>query len=586
MSTSASITINGKSSNPPRSFFDVSIQANFGANIQANINTEEFTFILDEYSEIIEWIENGKKSGVGIFEGIPIKINTTDGVSVIEAFNGIIDLQDNLQIFPNLGEIKAKLRQDNGLNQLQELIEPLDYGYLRSLGVIKPSDYNSVDYVVVRPDATLESITILITAYLLSKQLKDTIKELAESVATVAGIAASGLSGPIGAAIYAVAVAIAQAIYAAAILILLINLATDLFNLIIQPKRTHKCISFYKLLQKTCEYIGLRFNSTIEELNSYYYLPSNINTDDREGTIFIKKYATITEGIPNVRDFGYSCPEMFQLVRDVFEGRFAIIDDTVQFHSENSDYWIKESGYVKPDAKSDVRGSSFRYNTDEMISSYLIQFQTDIADSYTIENYQGTSYQVLTDAKTVNEAKNKTIKNAKQLTLPIALGNRKDTLNGFEKLAASLAGIVDEITKVFGGGSNFKKKIKNREGLLKVADNNHNIPKLLYLEGSTIPKNHREKLSAKVLWDKFHNYNSFVDNNFGKQRRVIVGERIPFGFPDYQKVTRNSYFKDENGKQGKIMKLEWVFNRDYAVIDYWLPEVYTNNLTETKIEPS
>lgn len=576
------IKINGKTLSVPREFFDVGTKASFDQNPQANLTTDTFTFVLDAAKEIRAHIDNGLKSGVGIFEGMPLEISATGRGNSISVFNGIIDLQDNAIINNELGQVEAKIKQDNGLNNLQDQIEALDFGFLLEIGVIKESDYVDVDYVVIKLDSTLEAITMLITIFLLSKELIDSIKSISEQIGTIAGILASGISGSIGAALYAVGVAVAEIIFAAAILALIIKLGEALLELLIQPKRTHKAIPLKTLLEKTCKHIGYGFNTTVEDLDNVVYLPSNTTTDDYGDSIFIQVPGTIKQGIPNATDFGYTCTELFELARMLFNGRFLIDKNTIQFHTENSEFWIKRATWIKPDV---LKAQGFRFNTDEIKSSININLQTDVTDEYTIDNFLGTVFQVITDAKTVINVRNKTIKNLDIVSIPCALGNRKEKLNGFEKLLSEMAGLFDEVAKSFGGNSNLKGRITEKIGVLKVSFNNHAVPKLLWLENGKMPSNHRELFSAKTLWEKYHVEKSFVQNNFERQRVIFENERIPFGFDDFTKVVNNSYFHDTNGKLGKIITLEWTMNKDFALISYWQPQVYTKNLKETFIEP-
>lgn len=576
------IKLNGNVVAVPREFFDIGVKASFDQNPQGNITTDSFTFVLDAFQAIKQYIEAGKSNGVGIFEGMPITISANGRGDSVGVFNGIVDLQDGAIINNESGEIQANIKQDNGLNNLADLIEPLDYGYLLELGVITESDYVSVDYVVVKTNNTIEVITLSITLYLMTKQLADSIRDLAVTIATISGITASGVPGIVGATIYAIATAIAQAIYAAALLVLIIKLGEDLIELLIQPQRTHKAITVKTLLEKTCEHIGYSFNTTVEDLDNLVYLPSNNNVDDYSDSIFLQLPGTIKKGIPNVTDIGYRCAEMFQIARDLFNGRFLIDGNSVQFHSENATYWVKDSPWIKPDV---LKENGFRYNTDELTSSININLQTDIVDEYTISNFTGTAYQVLTDAKIVNNVQHKTIKNAEQVAIPCALGNSKESLNGLEKFLKEIAVVIDKVANTFGGGSNLKSKITNKIGALKVGDNNHSVPKLLWLDGGRIPSNHRDLFSAKTLWDKYHNEKSFIQNNHKRQRVYYENERVPFGFDDFVKVIDNSYFKDVDGKDGKIVSLEWTMNKDTAIISYWQEEVYTKNLKETLIEP-
>ncbi len=583
---SSTVIINGKTVAVPKDFFDVGVKASFGENIQANLTTDEFTFILDAYKTILQWIRDGRSGGVGIFEGIPVSILNSNGQNNVSVFQGILDLQAGTTIQENLKQVRTRLRQDDSLNQLDELLQPLDYGYLKDLGVITSNDYVDVDYVVDKIDNGLESITTFVTIYLLSKQLADTIKEIGETIAIISGISVSGITGPAGGAVYAAAVAILQLAYAATLLVLIIDFGTDLFNVLIQPQRTHKGIALKTLLEKACEYIGYDFETTVEDLNNLVYLPSNQNVDEFGLKNVFTKVGTITEGIPNAGDVGYTCPEMFQIARDLFNARFAIVGNVVQFHTESSPYWVSQSGWEKPRVRRDRAEQAYRYNTDEIKGSILIQFQRDLVDEYTIANYQGTAFQVLTDANAIGNPANKTIKNLDRVDLPLALGNRKERLNGFEQGLAGIANLFDQIAGVFGGRPNLARRIRNKVGVLRVSNNNHSVPKLLWMQGNRLPSNHRLLFSAKTLWEKYHNYKSFVDNNFGRQRRYVENEDVPFGLNDFVTLLNNAYFRDENGQIGKIVDIEWNMSKDFATISYWVQEIYTNNLKETFIEPS
>src|SRR5690606_9159994 len=166
----------------------------------------------------------------------------------------------------------------------------------------------------------------------------------------------------------------------------------------------------------------------------------------------------------------------------------------------------------------------------------------------------------------------------------VALGNRKDSLNAVERTLKDVGAFVDDITGIFGGGTSLAAKVKNKIGALKVSTNWTTLPKMLYLSGGKLPINHRALFNAKILYDNYHNYDSFVLNGYFGQKKVYNNVRIPFGFSDYQQLTTNSYFYF-NGKQAKITKFVWVIGKDEATIDFWVREPYTFNLKETILIP-
>ena len=125
------VEVNGVNINPPLEWFDVGILATFDSQTQANITTEQFTFVLESYTAIKQHIAGGLTgSTVGIFEGIPFSLTAYNQDNQYLAFNGFIDLYNNAQINDTTGRIEASIKKINGLNTFADQLEGLDYGFL------------------------------------------------------------------------------------------------------------------------------------------------------------------------------------------------------------------------------------------------------------------------------------------------------------------------------------------------------------------------------------------------------------------------------------------------------------------------
>lgn len=586
-STNLIIKLAGNETQPPPNWMDIGVLASFGDEVQASITTQEFRFILDSYQAIKDHIAGGLLSGPGIFEPIPFTIEATSLLGNVVAFDGGINAAE-ADINDTKEYIEAPLSKDMGLNTLDQRLSGLTYGLIKHNGTITPTHYVDVPYVVDKPDRALEAAVLAITFYLMTKQLIDTVKEIAVQVATIPSIAASGISGAVGAAIFAAAVALINIAYAVALLVLLIDLGKDLIAAFVQPIRTHKAMMVKTLLEKACEHLGYGFNTTIDDLEYLVYLPSNPHLDVQGLKGFIQSPGVITSGIPHPSDYGYKADEMFRLAKDLFHARYHLINGVVELHAENAPYWKRLSPWQFPDVLEDASGNStqtYRLNTDELNDSVLLSFATDITDQWTIENFKGTNYQVITSAVTAGPSGRDHITGLDEVAFPVALGNRKEELNGFEKFVLVLAAILDDVTGTFGGNTSFVSQVQNKLGVLRVGSNNHSVPKLLWMDGGKIPSNHRDLFSAKTLWNKYHVYKSFIHDNFKRQRKVFEGVEIPFGMADFLQLIDNSYFVTDQGKEGKVTKIEWNMAKDKAIISYWMPEVYTKNLQETFVEP-
>ena len=585
-SATTKILLNSKILQPPKEWQEIGLIASFqDGEVQPTITQENLTFILDSYTELKNWIADGN-----VFEGMPLTIlsqsTNQNGLSSITSFDGFVDLRDAI-INDTEGSISAEVRYKEDISRFFERLQALDYAYLDLQNAIN-YNYSDCDYTVVKIDYAFEALMQSTILFLMTKQLIEVTRIIADNIATIAGLTTAALTGAIGATVYLIATLILNVVYATAILIQVINLGRDLISAFVQPKRTHKSSDLFNLIKSVCNYLGYSFNTSILDMKNYYYLPSNTNVDEFDDKIgFLKKAQTIKKGIPNVLDYGYRCSEMFELVRNMFNGRFAIVDNTVQFHTELSPFWQTFSTFQMPD----ILEGEYKYNTEELKSNIFISFETDLTDGWTIEKFEGTNYQIITTDITNINPKAVVIDKLEEVRLPVALGVRKDKLNGFEKFLKFLAGIIDGVVNTFNrifflrGRSDLAGRIQNKVGILKVENNNHRVPKIILLENGRIPSNHRQRLSAKHLWENYISEKSFIQNGFRRQRKLFSGVSIPFGWQDYVKLINNSYFTDLNGKQGKVTEIEWIQDADTANISYYLEEVYTTNLKETFIEP-
>src|SRR5690606_28578891 len=108
------------------------------------------------------------------------------------------------------------------------------------------------------------------------------------------------------------------ALYIALMLVAIVNIATQLFELLIQPKRTHKGIKWKTALEKVCNYLGYNLVAPINLLDNLVYLPSNPNVDNVNALGIINLPKGTQKGIPNTLDYGYNCGEMFELAKKTF----------------------------------------------------------------------------------------------------------------------------------------------------------------------------------------------------------------------------------------------------------------------------
>ena len=582
----AKFLLNGVQLNAPIEWEDIEIVAEYeNDSIQPSLAIEEFTFPLEARQSINKWIADGLSSGVGIFEGMPFQLTLFNNQPIQENFKAFIDFTNGYRDLPEDGKVDVGIISDFSLDNFFEQIEGTTFGYLASINKVTFADYIGVDYVVEKKFNLIELLIASVVLYIMIKELVENVTRLIDQLNknTSASLPLPTVPVPTvdtNQIIYAVLSTIIQIIYIGIMLAAVINLGKALLDTLLPPKRQHKAIKLKRALEIICDYFGYGFNTSIPELENVVYLPSNPNLDEKTLGGLIAKTNGTPVGIPYVGDYGYRCDEMFNLAKDLFNAKIAIINNTVEFRSKNDVFWQQQSTWSLPDILLDTK----QYNTDEIKPERLLTFVTDLNDEWTIDNYKGTAYEIRTNPKTVIRQKAVLLKGFDEVNFNVALGNRKDELNALEKFLSQVAGFVDKTTSVLGGGTNLKSLVTSKLGVLKVTNNWHSIPKVLYLNDGKLPINHRDLWNSKILYDEYYIEKSFVRNNFYGQKTVYKGISIPFGFEDYKQLTTNSYFLFK-GKQAKIIKFAWTIGKDRATIDFWVREPYTFNLEETYINP-
>ncbi len=129
---------------------------------------------------------------------------------------------------------------------------------------------------------------------------------------------------------------------------------------------------------------------------------------------------------------------------------------------------------------------------------------------------------------------------------------------------------------------------------LKVSENIWGLPKLITtqsisLEGveyKVLERNHRDKLSAKYLYENYLKNRSFVSDN-NRNQWIALGQEIsiPFGYSDFISLLNSNFMKNQNGDIVRIESVKWIMSEDRALVQYKQRTPYDTRLIEEFIEP-
>lgn len=570
--------LNGQLVNPVKDWQNLEVLGTWSEDgAQANISVEELTFVNENAQTIRQYIEDGMTGGLGIFEGMPFNIELSNG-QTLEIFDGILDLNEFIEETPV--EVKCKLKKLDGLDQLSDRTSGLTMRFLYDEGVITQNDFIPIPYIREKPlkDSAAELALLSLSIFLLAKELSDLTEELLKELGVNAPAhTTGGITGPAAGAFYVAATLVLNIIYAGLLVVQLINLITELIQILVPPVRKWKGSKVKTLLEKGLGHIGYNYISSISQLDNLYILPSK-NT---EGKIFDLNDPD-TVGFPDAIDYGYTLNELLKLVSDMFSARIKIVgNDVFQEPLINDSFWVNQANYQFPDVEYEKK----IYNTNDLVGRQIIRYNTDLNDLWTILRYKGTGYEIVTQPNVVGNQKSVLIKGFKETIIPYALGDRKQGLNPVEAALKLVAQALDSVVNFFGGNSDQAGKIKSRTEMLHVSGESLSIGKLLYLTydpgtNRYLMGNDRDKIEAQTLWTDYISESSFVDNNFRGQKRLFNELKIPFGFSDFIKVINNSYCTDQDGNVVKIEELKWSFDQDYAIVSGWRRLPYTTNLKQ------
>lgn len=604
--------MNGQVIDPPVDWDKVEVLCRFdNDSVMANTEIENFRFVHTDYNSvsgasiIYDWLEAGKAgTGPGVFEGIPFKMRLTDGSTSLTIIDGYINLVDSFKKNKPL-DYSAKIARNDTLNDLNTKLEAVTFGLLKEKLFVVPANYTSIKYLVEKEHDEADILLLEVTIFLVAREAYQLLKELYKDLANVVALV-TGLVTAVGAVLLAIAMIALNILFLLKVLKTLGQLIKSFMELLYPTSSIVKGMTLTAACTVIFAYAGYSFSTPIPEMEKVVYLPSKPEGTDTQS---VRK----NDGIPNPGDYGYRAVEMVELCKNLFLAKLRIDENskTVELLALNDPKWLQFTAYIAPDVLNETEIT----NAEELVSSRILSFVDDVSDYWTRENWKGNTYEVQTVPKNTINAQNKVLKGLEDNSFRVALGARKKDFSELEQRLYDVADIVDNsgpgnsiaVRQVaslmnqsapgvisqgsfqrdlqrLAAGDSLASLVQERTSMLKVGSKYWRIPKVVYQEGGLIPEDHRDHLSAKALWDNYHNYKSFVANNYAGQKVIVTDQRVPFTFSDFLIVSKNKYFFLADGRVGEMTSVKWSFNDDTALISYKVQQVHTRSIDEVKIE--
>lgn len=623
MATKINYYIDNTLGNPPQNWRETSIELNFDKDIQqlqgAEVSLTSFDFVNDINEKILKYIEDGKTTGVGVFEGMPLKIEINRANVSEVPFEGYLDVSTG--VFSRTSST-LKATETNRIDWLNEVADGFTFNYLRSIGKIPDSKYIKVPYVLSNAPDYMQTAVSLLSVYVMASELRTAIVTISKMVARLA-------------AFFVYTTLIELILYIAYVVLLIaamIKLLKTLIITLIQPVKYHAGMTFKDMLTIGAEHLGLVFKSEVFETFPYsnlVYIPSKYyNPLDTKNDNLILGISD-----PKIIQEGHYKGTFGQLIRDVK----SLINGKVVI--KGNEMWLlrrdkstSQPQYTLPPL--DIN-NAFSLNSEDFKANYYLTFQLDPSDRNTFQDFQGTNYQVILQPQRVTDQRMVLMKGLEEVRLPFARASRKNNLTTPERILDNLLKgigkvigalikainaviklinlVIKQINKIIGAFKTLGIRIKfnlptipqvktpdfniisKRIGMMKIESDIINVPKICVMDFSSNPKQNKinpsnnDLVSARYLWEQFYNINSFLpsaEKPNGNQYIIRNYENVPFIFQDYLKVKENNVIFASNGDEAEILSLKWNIFNQVADMKVRFNKIYTTNLRAEYNEPT
>lgn len=582
---------------PPVNQREVEIELNFdtddpSAQGTVTVNTWDFSKGKGGADIIRKHILDGLTGGVGIYEGIPFKVSVEDDTSRLNVLDGFIDMTGTEVDFECDRYAGANSKIRGGIDWLNDQADITLYNILFSNGTITTADYVSLPYVISSIPDTQSMAMLTLSIFVIINEIRRTIKDMIDLGIEVGGVFTT---------LPAIAKLVFFIVYLVILIISLVKLIKDLIDVIIQPVKYHTGMKLITLLEKGAEHLGMTFESSIFEEDEFWksvvILPAKFQSfplDSEKG-----KFG-MTRPKPEIQTGYYegSFGDILRICKTIFNAKILASDGVIKL--ERVDKNTSVENYKLPNVEQEVYGT----NASEINSTYNIRFAVDQTETNTIDNYEGTVTNVVTQPKAINNKDMVLLKGLRREEIPFSRGNRKTKYTAPEEffliITKAFGSIIDKLIKNApsivkrrippGGVSNL---ISNRLGMLSLSQDYFTSSKIIgcSLTGNPVSNKvsteNANKINSEYLYDNFHYVNSFVPTTErpNAKQEVIYTARIPFCKEDFEKVTNNNIIFTFTGEVSTLQSLKWNTYHNFADVRYRVPQLLTSNLKETKNTP-
>ena len=510
----------------------------------------------------------------GVFEGIPYTMETADG-SILQYY---VDLTEETKYRDF--EIEVKLKRRYGKDNFFDKANGTSFELMAAKGVV--FDFIDIPYVIVKDNAPEMALTLGVSLYVMTKELIDQIVIISQGITQIIDAVTpqtgTGVTFSIGQIATLIIKVLLQIAIAALLLVAIVKMAQQFFELIFPKVRYFKACKVKELITKGCQFLGFQFQSNLlDGISGATILPVPLTKEKCSFWDFLENDLNFafTKGYPTASDSTPTLGTLVEAIELQFNAKTKVRNGVVEL--ERRDYWqdITTNQILPALNVQNDRVGEYSFNTNDIWKRYFIHYQTDVSDLNTLDFYDPTDAEFSTEPLNVLNADLVTIKGLNDVNIPFALGIRKNGLNWLEKVAKGFFEVVDEVVNAFGGNGNLASQITDRVGVLQISQQFFVKTKFLYTIGGKQPSNYAAIIQAGAIYNNYHKINEITINDY----KIISDAPVRITSQDFVNLLNNNY-AEIDGVICEILTLQYLDEQSKAIISYKCPFDYANGKVE------
>jgi hypothetical protein len=525
---------------------------------ELELSVDTLEFVREDFDAIKQWL-----SLYGNFVGMPLNIQYSNGQIV----KYLLDFADPSFQMRERG-CSVKLKRYKAIDNFFDNADGLSFGIINW----QENDFTLVDYVIIPEQQASYYLSLSLATYSLARELSEAVKSISEGIADLAEVLPP-VPGNLGAVVSAGIKLAARIAYAISIIIALTKLSIEIINVIFQPIRQFKGVSFRRLLQKGCGYLGYTLQSNLlNQLAPLTILPVPLKPKD--GTWFFEIIGTntsgYTNGYPSSRDTIQTLGQAVKAIENTFNAKTSVIDGVVRIEQETFFENTPNTGLLNAFNLQDAMQSEYSLNSEELFKRMVVQYQVDPSDFNTFDDTFQNLYEISSETLSSPDRSYELFKGFDLVDIPFARGTNKGNLNFLEEAARGFAKAIDLFTN-----GNLSAKIEARKNALQISSQYFNTTKLLWMQSSKLHPQQTNFIGCQAIANNYW-YSRFIENN---QRRIY--ENVPVAMTESELFTlmQNNYIVADDGQVVEITSIQWSEREHFATVSLRVPQQSINEKT-------